>query len=131
MEEVRLIQDQEITFNRFISYLSNGIKHFRNVEVLTDGKLRNQDLSGITFEACYLALDFTGSKFIGSRFFDCNLKTCIFEEADMKDAQFINCALCSVNFKNALVEGIVFEGNSFHATQLSIKDLDRMIKDGV
>ncbi len=60
----------------------------------------------------------------------CNLKTCIFKSTDLRCSQFMDCALCSTDFKNVRVDQIVFEGNYFHACLLDHTDLYRMVKAG-
>lgn len=128
---MKKLTNVEITLEQFMHYIQSGYNHFINVEVQDTGEMKYLDLSGMTFEYCYLALDFTGSMFRETNFKACNLKTCVFESADLSCSCFLDCALCSTNFKNAKVDHIVFERNYFHSYLLDITDLYSMINEGL
>ncbi len=121
--------NKEITLQQFIGYIKEGYRQFENIEIQDTGTMHNWDLSGIILEKCYLSLDFTGAIFTQAIFTGCNLKASIFQDTDLKFSQFTDCVLCSTDFKNANVEGLVFEGNYFHSTILSVSDLYRMVRE--
>ncbi|WP_046213573.1 pentapeptide repeat-containing protein [Paenibacillus wulumuqiensis] len=124
-----MIRDKEITAVELLSHIKSGQKKFYNVEVLDNGEIKNTLCDNIIFEECCMAIDFTGSSFRKSKFIGCNIKTCSFRSADLTNAEFIDNAVCSVDFYNAQIKGILFQNNYWHSFELVQKDIVRMARE--
>jgi uncharacterized protein YjbI with pentapeptide repeats len=98
-----------------------GQRRFVDIAI-EDGDLSNENLEGIIFDHCILAVRFHGTNLRNSKFTNGNIKTCDFEGADLSDAEFRNLAVESTNFKNTLTEGITFEDNGYYGHNLTQKD---------
>jgi len=102
------------------SYKS-GQREFVDIDI-EDGDLNNENLEGIIFDHCILAISFRGTNLRNAKFLNGNIKTCDFEGADLTNAEFRNLAVESTIFKNAKTEGIIFEDNGYFGYNLTQKD---------
>lgn len=120
--------ERDKTIEELIIELRNGNRSFRSIDVVNSGDLSNWDLQGVTFEECFLTgIDFTKCNLKAARFIATNLKTCIFQDADLTDAEIRYCPVESVDWRGAVINGTVFEGNSSYGHMLSRIDLDQMV----
>ncbi|WP_219834261.1 pentapeptide repeat-containing protein [Paenibacillus sp. R14(2021)] len=120
--------ERDITIEELIIELNNGIRSFRSIDVVNSGDLSNWDLQGVTFDECFLTgVDFTKCNLKNARLIATNLKTCIFQDADLTDAEIRYCAVESVDWHGAVINGTVFEENSSYGQMLSRVDLEQMV----
>jgi len=114
--------DKKLNTEELLILFKNGQKEFHNIEVET-GSLIVKNLEGIKFNECILAIDFTDSNLKNSVFMDSNIKTCIFKNSNLTNSKFINNSVCATDFKNAIIDNIIFEDNYYHSSKLLINDL--------
>jgi uncharacterized protein YjbI with pentapeptide repeats len=119
--------DKELKIEDLIEDINKGKKEFIRIEI-GSGKLTKRDLEGITFNECILMVDFTGSNLSNSCFTNSNLKTCNFMNANLSNAILKNNMLCSSCFTGAQIEGITFIGNYYHSKEMTIEDLNKMVR---
>ncbi|WP_046226945.1 pentapeptide repeat-containing protein [Paenibacillus dauci] len=124
-----MLQDKEITVNEFLGYIRSGQKNFYRIEVLDIGEVKGEVCDDIVFKECGMAVDFSGSSFRNAKFIDCNIKTCSFKNTNLTNAEFIGNGVCSVEFYNAQIEGILFQNNYWHSFELTQRDIMRMVKE--
>jgi hypothetical protein len=91
----------DITIDQLKEHIKNGQKNFIGITV-EEGELHNFNLKDTTFEQCVLAVDFSNSEMIGNM-------------------------LCSTDFKEAMLGGIIFKDNYYHSKKLELIELERMI----
>lgn len=105
-----------------------GHRTFTDLDI-DSGDLSGENLEGIIFDGCFLAVDFQGANLKGSKFLNGNIKTCDFGGADLTNAEFRNVAVESVNFTKAKTEGLIFENNSCYSRILNQEDFLRLMED--
>ena len=117
-----ILTDKEI-LNRY----NNGQRQFKDIDV-DNGDLRDTDLQGISFDGCFLAIDFRAANLKGARFTNGNIKTCDFRSADLTDAHFENLSVDSVDFEGAKGDGATFINGYYHSVTLQQADFDEWTK---
>jgi uncharacterized protein YjbI with pentapeptide repeats len=118
--------DRDITKTEFIDMLEKGRKVFNRI-CIEESTFKGFNLSGLTFEECLFAVDFSDSTFENTKFINSNLKTCIFTDCIFISAVFVGNSLDATDFSGAKVEGITFKDNTFHDTVLTESHLAEMI----
>lgn len=116
------ISDQDI-LNKYKS----GQRQFKDIDV-ENGDLRNVDFSQISFDGCFLAIDFRGANLKGARFTNGNLKTSDFRGADLRDAHFENLAVDGADFSGAIGHRTTFKDCYYHGATLQQADFDEWTK---
>lgn len=117
------------TIENLLDAIDAGQRHFVGWDFEEDDCLQGLDLKGITFERCFLFLDFSNANLSGSKFIDCNIKTADFSGADLTNALIRNCSVECTLFKGANIEGMIFENNGYYGFNLGQSDLLKLISD--
>ena len=99
------------TTQKLLEEVKKGRKFFINIDLEDAQNFENQDLSKIHFRYCSFTASFKKATFNHTFFYQCNLKTCNFSEADLTDARIRECLIDGTGFLNANIEGLLFEGN--------------------
>ena len=114
MEEINSPHD-------LLSAYSDGERHFIDIDI--EGSLEGANLSGITFQKCFLLCDFQGANLAGARFENSNIKSCSFRNANLKNAIIIKCAVEAIDCVGANIENVLFEGNYYMGLIMEQNDL--------
>ena len=102
-----------------LEYYQKGYRFFRNVDFdYKEENYINSDFQDAIFENCYFGVDFTNSKFINSKFNECNLKSTDFINCDFTNAQILNCTVETTNFANSVISNLIFENNTCYGTEV-------------
>ena len=109
--------------------LRKGRKHFYRICV-EQGNFASLDLSGVSFEECLLAVEFTGAILNNAQFINSNLKTCLFSKCSLVNAVFIGNSLDGADFSGAQIQGITFKNNTYHSSEVTETNLQEMIHSG-
>ncbi len=117
------------TVNDLVKAIKSGQMNFTDWDFVEDESAQNLDLSGITFESCFLFLDFKNANLTNSKFINCNMKTADFRGANLKNGLIKNCSVESTMFKGANIEGLTFENNGYFGIRLGQSDLVKLIED--
>jgi uncharacterized protein YjbI with pentapeptide repeats len=120
---------RDITLEELLSAYSSGKRHFIDCDFEEDISVKGMDLSDVSFENCFLFLDFRNAKLTNSKFLCCNIKTADFRGADLTDAMIKNCSVESTMFKGAKIDGLIFEDNYCYGAIVIQDDFDRLFKD--
>lgn len=103
------------TARELIQRYAEGERIFFDVELPhpdapdDDSDFNGAHLEGIVFEGCYLAVSFRDAYLANSQF-RWNVKTCIFDGADLRNASFRDCNIDAATFESANLEGTDFTG---------------------
>ena len=116
------------TIDKFLSSYLAGKRHFRNWDFDEGLSFKGMDLSHVTFESCFLYLDFRETKLINSKFIGCNMKTADFRSADLTNATIKNCLVESAMFKGAKTNNLIFEENFHYGNIINQKDFEEVVK---
>ena len=73
--------------------------------------LRNQKLSGLTFNNCFISANFRNSDLTNTKFIKSNIKTSDFRNANLTDALMENVSFEATRFKGAKTNGFIFNDN--------------------
>lgn len=114
MEDIKTTED-------LLSAYSDGERHFIDIDI--EGSLEGANLSGITFQKCFLLCDFQGANLEDARFENSNIKTCSFRNANLKNAVIIKCAVEDRDCVGANIENVLFEGNYYMGSIMEQDDL--------
>jgi uncharacterized protein YjbI with pentapeptide repeats len=91
-----------------------GERDFRGIQIealagAADPEFRGANLEEADFTGCFVVADFSGARLRGAKL-SANVKTCCFDRADLRDADFSNAAIDAATFDGANLEGANFEG---------------------
>jgi len=91
-----------------------GERDFRGLEIespanSSDPEFRGANVEGSDLSGCFIVADFSGARLRGAKL-SANVKTCCFDRADLRDADFSGAAIDSATFDGADLEGATFEG---------------------
>ncbi|MFC4104166.1 pentapeptide repeat-containing protein [Paenibacillus xanthanilyticus] len=118
--------EREVTEGEFVQLLRQGQRVFNRI-CIEEGAYRGFDLTNLTFNACILSVDFSGSNFQDTRFIECNLKSCDFSYCNFTRARMQGNALDGAIFKGAHVKGITFSENTYHSVTITESHLSEML----
>jgi uncharacterized protein YjbI with pentapeptide repeats len=90
----------------------------------SEPEFRDAELEGADFSNCFIVADFTGARLQGARL-SANVKTCSFDRADLRNADFSGAAIESATFDGADLEGANFEGAGDHSYRYRKGELPR------
>ena len=124
-----MYQSKNRTLEELLSAYSSGQRHFIDWDFDEDLSVKGLDLSDVSFESCFLFLDFRETKLINSKFIQCNIKTADFRDADLTNAIFKNCSVESIMFKGAKTKDLIFEENYAYGNTFGQDDFESFIKD--
>lgn len=91
---------------------AQGERDFRELDI-ADGdssSFRDALLEGADFSRSFILADFSGARLRGSRFVEANVKTCVFDGADLGYCDFSRAAIDAATFESCNFEGAQFEG---------------------
>ena len=97
-----------------------GQRYFKGLDI--EGDFKNNDLSGISFDECFIAADFKYCTLTNAHFINGNIKTSDFRYTDLTNSVFKNLAVESTQFDWAKTDGLVFEGNYCYGQHVSPED---------
>ena len=98
---------------------TGGERNFSGIEIEENpNEFIGVCLEGCDFSQSFICGNFSGASLRGSNFSNANLKTSLFEKADLEGCNFSNSALCATTFKGANLKGAVFSGAYFHSCKL-------------
>ena len=121
------IKKMILTDKDILDQYKSGQRQFKDIDV-DNGDLRDADLKEISFDNCFLVIDFRGANLRGAKFTNSNIKTCDFRRADLTNAHFENVAVDSADFAGAISEQTTFKDGYFHSATLQQTDFDEWTK---
>lgn len=104
----------------------NGERHFSELDI--EGDLSKKNLTGISFDQCFIAADFRYCNLANSSFTNGNIKTSDFRYADLTNSKFQKLAIESTQFDWAKMDGIIFEGNYCFGSDVDLEDFFKLFK---
>lgn len=116
-----------LTDKDILDKYKNGQRNFKDIDV-ENGDLRYADLRDISFDGCFLAIDFRGANLRGAKFTNGNIKTCDFRGADLTNAHFENLAVDSADFAGAVNDCTTFKNGFYHCATLQQADFNEWTK---
>jgi uncharacterized protein YjbI with pentapeptide repeats len=117
-----------MTAEAFFEALSNGQRHFSNLDFEYLDGFQNKDYSDCVFENCFLYLDFEGSNFTNAEFIFCNLKEIRLVNCNLTNAMMKNCLVESAEFTGSKTDGFVFRENYYFGMTLDQKDFEKILQ---
>jgi hypothetical protein len=123
-------EDERIwTFAEICRRYADGERDFRGLEmgnyVNTDewrqsscGTFRGAVLDGADFTGSFICADFTGASLRNCVFRAC-VKTCVFDGADLRGADFTDAAIDAATFRSARLDGATFAGAGAYGYQFA------------
>ncbi|WP_347924245.1 pentapeptide repeat-containing protein [Pontimicrobium sp. SW4] len=106
----------QLTKVEFLEQLRSGKTIFEEID-LENMDLRNENLSGITFQNCFISADFRNSNLRGAKFIKSNIKTSDFRNADLTNGLMENVSFESTKFKGAKTNSFIFNDNYCHSVE--------------
>ncbi|MEN8119902.1 MAG: pentapeptide repeat-containing protein [Bacteroidota bacterium] len=116
-----------LTDKGILDKYNDGQRYFKDID-LNNGDLSETNLQGISFDNCFLAVDFRGANLRGAKFTNSNIKTCNFRGADLTDAHFENLLVDSADFEGAKADRATFKDGYYHSATLQQADFDEWTK---
>lgn len=101
-----------------------GERNFRELEITepanaTDpNSFRGAILDDADFTGAFIVADFTGASLRRAKLC-ANVKTCCFDKADLRDADFTDAALEATSFRGARLEGADFTGAGVYSHRMA------------
>ena len=118
--------ENQTSLQEIINLYKEGQRLFRGLDI--EGDLSNQDLNGISFEDCFIAVDFKYSNLSYSKFKNGSIKTSDFRYSDLTKAEFMNLAVESTQYDWAITEGLKFKGNYCYGQEIPESDFEKLFK---
>jgi len=116
----------KINAEDIIKEYSQGKRLFEGLEI--EGDFKNQNLTGIEFNNCFIAGDFKYCKLENSVFSNGNIKTCDFRYSDLTNSRFNNLAVESTQFDWSKTDGIDFSNNYCYNQNVEQSDFEKNFK---
>jgi uncharacterized protein YjbI with pentapeptide repeats len=113
-----------MTVTEFFAAVEKGQRHFVGLYFEYEDGFSNKDFSNVTFEGCFLYLDFRNSNLSNSKFIECNIKEIDLRGADLTNSFMTKCLVESAMFKGANVKNFKFEENYYFGLTLGQDDFD-------
>ncbi|MCZ8216379.1 MAG: pentapeptide repeat-containing protein, partial [Cyclobacteriaceae bacterium] len=80
-----------MTVKDFFDAFKEGQRHFIGLEFEYEDGFSNRDFSNVTFEGCFLYLDFRNSNLSNSKFIRCNIKDIDLRGTDLTNSFMTKC----------------------------------------
>ena len=118
-----------ITKEEFLQRVQSGQTVFDDID------MENVDLSGeqlehLTFQNCFLAVDFRNCNLSNTKFLQSNIKTCDFRNANLTNVVMKNVSFESTRFKGAITKGFSFIDNYCYSKEgIGQTEFEDWIKD--
>lgn len=119
----------EISKQEFLELVQSGQTIFDDID------LENVDLSGtklenLTFQNCFLSVDFRNCNLTNTKFLVGNIKTCDFRNANLTNVVMKNVSFEGTRFKGAITKGLSFIDNYCYSQEgIGQTDFEEWIKD--
>jgi uncharacterized protein YjbI with pentapeptide repeats len=117
-----------MTVPEFFEAIRNGQKHFVNLDFEDEKGFAGKDFSGVTFESCFLYVDFRNCNLTNAKFISCNLKEIDLRHTNLTNASMNKCLVESAMFSGANLTNFEFKENYFFGHTLYQDDLKELIK---
>lgn len=121
--------ENQTSIQEFLSLYNSGQRRFKGLNI--EGDLSNQDLSGVSFEDCFITADFKYADLSNSQFIGGNIKTSDFRYSNLTNAEFMNLAVESTSFDWAKTEGLKFKGNFCYGQVVAESNFEKLFKTNV
>ena len=118
----------ESTDRDILKRYNEGQRAFVDLD-LEDGDLSGLDLEGISFDRCFLAIDFSYSNLSRAKFTNGNIKKSIFRNAKLTETHFEKVAIESTDFSNATIDKIVFKENYAYGSVVNKEGFLRLLEE--
>lgn len=116
-----------LTTDEILEKYKSGQREFTEIDNLS-GRLNDAELEGISFDNCFIDIDFSNSNLKSARFTNGNIKTCDFRNSNLTNAYFENVAVDGCSFSGAKIDGLIFKNNYAMGQTLQQEDLDWIVK---
>jgi uncharacterized protein YjbI with pentapeptide repeats len=113
-----------MTVAEFFDAFEKGQRHFIGLDFEYEDGFSSKDFSNVTFEKCFLYVDFRNSNLSNSKFIECNIKEIDLRGADLTNSLMTKCLVESAMFKGARVMNFKFEENYYYGLTLGQDDFD-------
>lgn len=110
------MDDESIPSREIMRRYRAGQRDFRGLDIADVGEraFRGATLDGANLAMAFIVADFTGASLRDTSFVDANVKTCVFDGADLSGADFRRAALCATTWVGTALSSAVFDGASRH-----------------
>jgi len=112
----------------FFAELEGGKTYFKDYEFPSQGSAGDRNLSGLTFEYCFMFFDMTGLNLRNTKFINCNIKIVDFSGSDMRNVLIRGCSVEGMSMIGCQIEGLIFDGNWYMGNQMTQEDLEWFTK---
>jgi len=118
-----------MSIQEFFEAFKNGQRHFVKLDFEYGKGFAGKDFSGVTFESCFLYVDFRNCNLTNAKFISCNLKEIDLRQSNLTNALMNKCLVESAMFYGANVTNFEFKENYFFGHTLYQDDLKKLMKE--